>query len=80
METLGIERPQHAEADFVKPSSVKGRPYWWDADRGKVKGASTLVLYVAERCARSPVCRIRAGRKDLAVACMNCAAVFKAVE
>lgn len=78
MELLGVEKPAHAEGEFKKPEGkVKGKPYWWDADRGKVKGTSTLILYTVDGCPRIPGCKVRSGRRDLQLACMTCGGHFE---
>ena len=50
------------------------RPWWEGYD--KPKGGSTLTRYTAEGCVRSPVCKVRAGRKDLHLCCADCASIF----
>lgn len=80
-EMIGIEKPAHAEGEFVKPEGPKPpKAYWWDPDRGgKPKGKSTLIKYVAEGCTKSPTCTFRSGRKDLNVRCSDCQGEFHPV-
>ena len=76
MDRYIILKPKHAEGQFVKPDG-KGKDAWWDKDRGKVKGKSTLVKYVSERCTKNLPCSFRAGRRDLLVKCIECEGEFK---
>lgn len=77
MGQLGIEKPEHAKAEgWVKPDPGKKGPNWFDADRGRPKGKSTLVLYTSDQCERKPECKIRAGRKDMDIRCNECGGDF----
>ena len=72
MDRYGVERPLHAVD--VPPETPK--KYWWDDDRGRGKGSSTLVLYTSESCTRKPVCKLRSGRSDLKIRCETCDGAF----
>lgn len=78
MELMEVEKPAHAYGEFKKPEgNVKGRDAdWFAADRGKVRGISTLTLYTSDACTRSSPCRIRAGRRDLILNCGECGGHF----
>lgn len=76
MGTLGVEKPDHAEGDFVKPDKPKDGKFWWDDSRGKTKGKSTLTLYTADDCSKPAPCKLRAGRRDLHLTCTDCSGVF----
>ncbi len=73
MERFAVPRPKHAVE--VPPESPK--KFWWDEDRGKEKGKSTLVLYVNQSCTRKPPCKLRSGRSDLKLTCQECGGTFK---
>lgn len=73
MERYGVNRPGYAKE--LPPPDLDGKwKYWWDDNRGKKKGASTLLKYV---CDCNPPYNIRTGRKDLMALCLICNGVFK---
>lgn len=78
MALLGIERPLHADpedgGDFILPPGGKN---WFDGDRGKKKGKSTLLKYSCETCTRAQACNFRAGKADLKIGCLDCGGTFK---
>jgi hypothetical protein len=74
MTRWGVEKPHHTDQAETEPSAKKN---WWDDDRGgKPKGSSTMTLYTAEGCPKTPICKFRAGRKDLKVRCVECDGAF----
>jgi len=74
MDRWGVERPK--EADVVVPKD-KPKDNWWDFGTVKPKGSSTLTLYTCEQCSKRPICKIRAGRKDLSISCDDCDGKFQ---
>lgn len=78
MGLLGVEEPEYAKGgDFVMPPAGTKKPgYWWDDNRGKKKGSSTLTLYTTDVCVREPQCKVRAGKKDLNIVCADCDGAF----
>jgi hypothetical protein len=79
MDRYEIKKPGYAtDKDVSVPPGAKKA--WWDDDRGgKAKGSSTLVLYTSPTCTRTPGCKIRAGRRDLEIACRTCGGEFAPV-
>jgi hypothetical protein len=78
MEPLEVEKPDHAKGEFEKPDKPKDGKFWWDDNRGKKKGTSTLTLYTNPECPQPAPCKLRAGRKDLHLSCDDCSGKFQA--
>ena len=74
MDKLCIAPPPPLRPETKSNGNGRVRPWWEGYD--KPKGGSTLTLYTAEGCVRSPICKVRAGRKDLHLRCDDCASVF----
>jgi len=72
MERYQVPKPEHAQGDFNAPPADKKKA-WWDEDRGKRKGSSTLRLYL---CGCEPPFKVRTGRSDLAAICLRCEKPF----
>lgn len=72
MERYEIPKPEHASGDFSAPPADKKKA-WWDEDRGKKKGSSTLRLYL---CSCIPPFKVRTGRPDLTAICLRCEQPF----
>ncbi len=68
--------PQEQARPDRQPGSGGRIRDWWEGG-SRPRGSSTLLKYVAEECTRTPTCSIRAGRKDLAVQCLNCGGQFR---
>jgi hypothetical protein len=85
MDRLGYEKPAYARGEFARPEGpvTGGRTaaWWFAADRGRAKGSSSLIKYEADTCLKPLRCVLRAGVKDLAVACLReqCGGVFRPV-
>jgi len=73
MELLWIQKPDHA---YKKPERDEATGYWWDGDRRKPKGESTLLLYENPTCPEPKPCKLRSGKKDLEIACLKCGGTF----
>jgi hypothetical protein len=70
-----IAKPEYAKA--LPPIETNGNAYkfWWDDNRGRRKGASTLLKWVCD--CQPPQNSVRTGRKDLMAMCLGCGQVFK---
>lgn len=77
MDRLDIPKPIEAGGAFPKPEDKRSKDSWWDRGRGTARGKSTLALYTADACNRSPRCKIRSGRTDLQIRCMECEGTFR---
>ncbi len=72
MERYWVRKPEHAYGEFASPPMEKKKA-WWDEDRGKTRGSSTLRLYI---CGCTPPFKVRTGRPDLAAICLHCEKPF----
>jgi hypothetical protein len=52
------------------------RTDWWSFGAPKPKGSSNLVLYTTEECTRDARCKLRSGRRDLRIECLECSGTF----
>jgi hypothetical protein len=73
MDRYIILKPKHAEGEFAKPED-KSKEAWWDKDRGKSKGRSTLFKF---SCNCNPPFNIRTGRSNLTAMCLACNGQFQ---
>lgn len=75
---IGVEKPEAAKGEFSKPDDGKksSGTFWWDGDRGRKKGTSTLTLYTSESCQQPSPCKVRSGRRDLHLSCDSCGGKF----
>ncbi len=77
MDLCGVLKPAHAYGDFKKPEDKKEKgENWFDKDRGKKKGSSTLKLYT---CECDPPFKLRVGRDNLTALCLACQSPFTLV-
>ncbi len=62
-----------ADLSYRLGASIRG------TGKRRSKGRSTLIKHVADEWAKPQVCDFRAGKRDLALQCINCHATFRPV-